>query len=414
MRRVVITGMGAISPLGNTVDEFWSGLVGGRCGIGFISRFDASECKVKIAAEVKAFDPALYFERGEARKNDLFSQYAMGATVQAMHNSGLQMSDPRRLGVYMSSGIGGMDTLLAEHQKLLGRGMRSVSPFFIPMMIANIASGNIAMRFKAMGPCLPVVTACATSSHAIGEAFRAIKHGYADAIIAGGTEAVINPLAVAGFTNCLALSTKNDPACSSIPFDRRRDGFVMGEGAGALVLEELEHARARGAHIHAEVSGYGNTCDAYHLTAPHPESACAAEAIRLAMEEAGITEALAEDLYINAHGTSTPLNDKAETLAIKKALGEGAHKALVSSTKSMTGHMLGAAGAVEAIAAAKALEEGIAPPTIGYAEPDPDCDLDYVPGVARRADLRAALSLSLGFGGHNACLALTRAEGVSL
>lgn len=410
MRKVVITGMGVISPLGNTLSDFWRGLEHGRCGIGFITKFDASESKVKIAAEVKDFDPTLYMERGEIRKTDLFAQYAMAAAVQAMEDSDLRMRDPRRLGVYMASGIGGMETFMAEHRKLLEKGMRGVSPFFIPMMIANMASGNIAIRFGAAGPCLPVVTACATSSHAVGEAFRAIKHGYADAVIAGGAEAVINPLAVAGFTNCMALSTKNDPAQSSIPFDRRRDGFVIGEGAGALILEEYGHAMARGAHIYAFVEGYGNTCDAYHMTAPHPEAASAAEAIRLAMEEASLAPDCAGGLYINAHGTGTPLNDKAEVLAIKRALGDGAHKALVSSTKSMTGHMLGAAGAAEAITAVKALEEGIVPPTIGYAEPDPECDLDVVPNRARKADIRAALSLSLGFGGHNACLAFSRAD----
>ncbi|HWS29534.1 MAG TPA: beta-ketoacyl-ACP synthase II [Clostridia bacterium] len=413
MKRVVITGMGVISPLGNTLDEFWNGLISGRCGIDFISKFDASESKVKIAAEVKGFDPALYLERGEIRKNDLYSQYAMAAAVQAMEASALSIEDPCRLGVYMGSGIGGMGSFMAEHQKLLSKGMRGVSPFFIPMMIANIASGNIAIRFNAMGPNLPVVTACATSSHAIGEAFRAIKHGYADAIIAGGAEAVINPLAVAGFTNCMALSAKNDPAQSSIPFDKRRDGFVMGEGAGAIILEEYEHAQKRNAHIYAEIKGYGNTSDAYHLTAPHPEAKGAAEAIALAIGEAGLTGDSAGGFYINAHGTSTPLNDKAETLAIKTALGEGAYKVLISSTKSMTGHMLGAAGAVEAIASIKALEQGVIPPTIGYAEPDADCDLNYVPNRAQKAELSAALSLSLGFGGHNACLAFVKAEEVA-
>ena len=410
MKRVVITGMGVISPLGNTLETFWDGLINGRCGIDFITKFDASESKVKIAAEVKGFEPSLYFERNEIRKQDLFSQFAMAAAVQAMESSALKMSDPRRLGVYMGSGIGGMSTFMTEYQKLIEKGMRGVSPFFIPMMISNIASGHIAIRFQALGPCLPVVTACATSSHAIGEAFRAIKHGYADAIIAGGSEAVINPLAVAGFANCMALSTKNDPLQSSIPFDKRRDGFVIGEGGAALVLEEYEHAKARGAHIFAEIKGYGNTCDAYHVTAPHPESASAAEAMRLAMGEAGLTESCAEGLYINAHGTSTPLNDKAETIAIKAVLGSSAYKALVSSTKSMTGHMLGAAGAVEAIAAVKALEEGIVPPTIGYSEPDPDCDLNYVPNLAKKANLSAAISLSLGFGGHNACLTFVKAK----
>ena len=410
MRRVVITGMGVISPLGNTLTEFWQGLEQGRCGIGAITRFDASESKVKIAAEVKGFDPSLCMERGEIRKADLFAQYAMAAATQAVADSSLEMDDPRRLGVYMASGIGGMGTFMSEHQKLLEKGMRGVSPFFIPMMIANIASGLIAIRFQAKGPCLPVVTACASSSHAIGEAFRAIKHGYADAIIAGGAEAVINPLSVAGFANCMALSVKNDPMQSSIPFDKRRDGFVLGEGAGALVLEEYEHAKARGARIYAQIAGYGNTCDAFHITAPHPESESATEAIRLAMDEADLHADCADKLYINAHGTGTPLNDKAETVAIKRALGEYAYDALVSSTKSMTGHMLGAAGAAEAIAAIKALGEGVVPPTIGYAVPDPDCDLDVVPNLARKAELVASLSLSLGFGGHNACLAFLKAD----
>ncbi len=410
MRRVVITGMGVISPLGNTLADYWEGLKAGRCGIGFITKFDPCESKVKIAAEVRDFDPALYMEKSEVRKTDLFAQYAMAAAVQAVADSALEMRDPRRLGVYMASGIGGLNTLMAEHQKLLEKGMRWVSPHFIPMMISNIAAGNIAIRFHATGPCLPVVTACATSSHAIGEAFRAIKHGYADAVIAGGSDAVINPLSVAGFTNCMALSVKNDPEQSSIPFDKRRDGFVIGEGAGALILEEYERAKARGARVYAEIAGYGNTCDAYHVTAPRPESECAAEAIRLAMEEAGLGADCAKRLYINAHGTGTPLNDKAETLAVKRALGEAAYDVLVSSTKSMTGHMLGAAGAAEAIASVKALGEGVVPPTIGYAEPDPECDLDIVPNRAREAKLCASLSLSLGFGGHNACLAFVKAD----
>ncbi len=410
MRRVVITGMGVISPLGNTLADYWSGLKEGRCGIDFITKYDTAESKVKIAAEVKGFDPTLYMEKSEVRKTDLFAQYAMAAAVQAVADSALEMRDPTRLGVYMASGIGGLNTLMTEHQKLLEKGMRWVSPHFIPMLISNIAAGIIAIRFQATGPCLSVVTACASSSHAIGEAFRAIKHGYADAIIAGGSEAVINPLSVAGFTNCMALSLKNDPQQSSIPFDKRRDGFVMGEGAGALILEEYERAKARGAHIYAEIAGYGNTCDAYHVTAPRPEPECAAEAIHLAMREAGLGTDCTESLYINAHGTSTPLNDKAETLAIKRALGNAAYATLVSSTKSMTGHMLGAAGAAEAIAAIKTLGEGIVPPTIGYAEPDPECDLDVVPNRARKAELSAALSLSLGFGGHNACLAFVKAE----
>lgn len=412
MKRVVITGMGVISPAGNTVEAFWKDISNGICGIDFITKFDTSDLKVKIAGEVRGFDPAAYMERTEARKTDLFTQYALAAAIQAMEDSGYTAADSGRFGVYVGSGIGGMLTFMAEHRKFLEQGPRRVSPHFIPMMIANMAAGAVAIRFGAMGPCLPVVTACATASHAIGEAFRAIKYGHADAILAGGTEAALNPLTLAGFTNCMALSTKNEPLASSIPFDKRRDGFVLGEGAGMLLLEEYGSAQARGAHIYAEITGYGNTCDAYHVTAPHPEAAAASQAIRLAVEEAGIGQEDAPGLYINAHGTGTPLNDAAETLAIKLALGQGAYKVLISSTKSMTGHMLGAAGAAEAIAAILALREGLIPPTVGYAEPDPACDLDVVPNVPRRADIRRALSLSLGFGGHNACLAFARAEGV--
>ncbi len=410
MKRVVITGMGVISPVGNTLDAFWNSLSNGVCGIDFITKFDTEPLKVKIAGEVKGFDPMQYMEKGEARKTDLYAQYAIAAAAQAMEQSGLTVEDPFRFGVYVGSGIGGMETFINECQKLFEQGPRRVSPHFIPMMIANIAAGNIAMRYHAMGPTLPTVTACATSSNAIGEAFRAIKHGYADAILAGGAEAALNPLGVAGFSNCMALSTRNDPLDSSIPFDKRRDGFVMGEGAGVLVVEEYEHAKARGAHIYAEVVGYGNTCDAYHVTAPHPESLAAAQAIRQSLQEAGLKPEDTKHLYINAHGTSTPLNDKAETLAIKLALEEYAKDVVVSSTKSMTGHMLGAAGAVEAIASVMALNTGIVPPTIGYKEPDEACDLDIVPNVARKADPKYALSLSLGFGGHNACIALKKPE----
>ncbi len=410
MKRVVITGMGAVTPIGNTVSAMWDAMQAAACGIGEITRFDTADYKVKIAAELKGFDPSVAMEKSEIRKTDPFTRYALVAAAEAMGQSELKVSDPYRFGVYVGSGIGGMDTLLREHDALTQKGPRFVSPHFIPMMISNIAAGNIAIRYGAMGPCLPVVTACATSSHAIGEAYRAIRLGLADAILAGGTEATINPLAVAGFTNCMALTQRNDPQSASIPFDRRRDGFVMGEGAGILVLEEYEYARARGAEILGEITGYANLCDAFHVTAPHPEAAPAARTITMAMEEAGIRPDMAGDLYINAHGTSTPLNDKTETLAIKQALGEGAYRAAVSSTKSMTGHMLGAAGAVEAIAAALALRDGVLPPTIGYGEPDPECDLDYVPNTARRAQKHYALSLSLGFGGHNAALALRRYE----
>lgn len=406
MRRVVITGMGVVSPVGNNVQSFWDSLIKGKCGIGPITRYDSSDFKVKIAAEVKHFDPSDVMDKSEIRRSDLFTRYAMVAASEAVLDSGLLETDRERLGVYIGSGIGGISTLVQECNKLTADGPHRVSPFMVPMMIANMAAGQVAIRFGARGPCLPVVTACATSSHAIGEAFRAIKHGYADVIIAGGTEAPIVPLSVAGFTSSMALSLSNDPENSSIPFDKRRDGFVMGEGAGILILEDEEHAKARGAKIYAEVCGYGNTCDAYHITSPLPDASSAATSIRSALKEAGIRPD--EPLYINAHGTSTPLNDKTETLAIKKALGEDARKAVISSTKSMTGHMLGAAGAAEAIACVMALKNGIAPPTIGYKEPDPDCDLDYTPNFARRLCFDAALSISLGFGGHNACLAFRK------
>jgi 3-oxoacyl-[acyl-carrier-protein] synthase II len=413
MNRVVITGMGVITPIGQNVPEFWEALVSGVCGVGTIASFDASGMKVRVAAELKGFDPTRHgMEAAAVRKLDPFTQYALAAAKQAMEQSGLKSGenvDSERLGVYIGSGIGGMQTLIAETRKSIERGPERVSPHFIPMMIANMATGQVAIAYDAQGPALPVMTACATSTHAIGEAFHAIKDGYADAIIAGGSEAAICPLAVGGFTNCMALSTQQDPLLASLPFDRRRSGFVMGEGAGVLVLESEAHAKARGATVLAEICGYGNTCDAYHVTAPNPEATAAARAIRLAMDEAGYT--LGERVYINAHGTGTQLNDVCETLAIKKALGETeARRAMISSTKSMTGHMLGAAGAVECAASALALQNGILPPTIGLNEPDPECDLDYIPLVQRKAQCDLALSVSLGFGGHNGCVALRRAE----
>ena len=414
-RRVVITGCGAISPVGCTVDTLWKNLVNGKCGIDFIQKFDTSDLKVTIAGEVNDFEPLDYIKKNEIRKTDLFTQYALGAAIQAMEDSGVQAHvDPTRLGVYMGSGIGGIHTFISECEKMGTKGPGRISPFFIPMMISNIAAGNIAIRYNAQGPCLPVVTACATSTNAIGEAYRAIKHGYADAIIAGGTEASITPLSIAGFTNCMALTTVNDPTQASIPFDKRRSGFVMGEGAGAIILEDLETAVNRGAKIYGEIVGYGNTCDAYHVTAPHPEAIGGARAITMALEEAVAAGLVLTDrqFYINAHGTSTPLNDKSETIAIKKALGDHLPKTLVSSTKSMTGHMLGAAGAIEAIASIMALKDGVVPPTIGYVEPDPDCDLDVVPNQKRLVQSDVALSVSLGFGGHNACLAFTNYTGV--
>lgn len=404
--RVVITGAGVISPVGNGAEAFFQSLTEGVCGIGPITRFDTEDYKVKVAAEVKGFDPeAAGIDRAQARRTDLFAQYAMAAAIQAVADSGIEGAvAPERLGVYVGSGIGGMQTFVQETEKLLNRGPGRVSPFFVPMMIGNMAAGNIAIRFNAQGPCLPVVTACATSSHAIGEAFHAIKYGLADAIIAGGAEATIIPLAVAGFSNMKALSESEDPNQASLPFDARRGGFVMGEGSGIVVLEAYERAVKRGAKIYAEVVGYGNTCDAYHITAPQAEGIGAANAIRLALEEAGYA---GEKLYINAHGTGTPMNDKVETLAIKKAMGEeAARKALISSTKSMTGHMLGAAGGVEAVACAMALKTGVVPPTIHLNEPDPECDLNYVPNQAVKADIEMAISSSLGFGGHNAVIAL--------
>ena len=412
MNRVVVTGLGVISPVGNDIAAFWQSLIEGKCGIGPITAFDTTEYKVKIAAEVKDFDPLQYLDKAEARKQDRFSQFAVAAASQAMTDSGLESGsniDSFRLGVYIGTGTGGMHSFLTESAKLLEKGPSRTSPFFIPMMIGNMAAGNVALRFHAQGPSLPVMTACATSTNAIGEAYRTIKHGYADAVIAGGAEATIVSLAVSGFTNCMALTQNPDPTCASVPFDKRRNGFVMGEGAGVIILEEYEHAVARGTHIYAEVCGYGNTNDAHHMTAPDPDAKGSSRAIQMAVEEAGLTDT--DQIYINAHGTSTPLNDKTETKAIKLALGEEtARKAHISSTKSMTGHMLGAAGGVEAIATVLALKYGIIPPTIGYAEPDPDCDLDYTPNHAVKADVTLGISTSLGFGGHNGCLAFRKFE----
>lgn len=409
MNRVVITGMGAVTPIGNDVDSFWKGLVSGKCGIGPISKFDTSEFKVKVAAEVKDFDPTPYMDKADLRKFDLFCQYALAAAGQAVAESGIVGTlDPEEIGVYFGSGIGGIGTFAQQQQLLHEKGPRRVSPFFIPSLIINMAGGLIAIKHNFQGAAVSSVTACATGNNSIGEAYRAIKHGYLSAALAGGAEAAIVPLGLAGFSNMKALSTEEDPQKACVPFDARRSGFVMGEGAGALVLEEYEHAKARGAEIFAEICGYGATCDAHHITAPDPEGRGGARALKLAYDEAGGCQDPGR-LYINAHGTSTPLNDACETMAIKKGLGEEAARAcMVSSTKSMTGHMLGAAGAVEAIACAMAIKEGVVPPTIGYQEADPACDLDYVPGTARKAQVELALSASLGFGGHNAYLAFRR------
>jgi len=411
-RRVVVTGTGVISPVGNDTQTYWKNLLDGVCGIDFIRSIPTDDLPVKIAGEVKDFVPADYgIEPPFARKQDMFTLYAVAAAWQAVRQSGLDAGeggniDPFRFGVYVGSGIGGFQTIMRETEKILTEGPKWVSPLFIPTMIANIAAGNIAIRNKACGPCLPVVTACATSTHAIGEAFRAIKYGHAEAIITGGTEATVIPIAIAGFANAKALSRAEDPKYASLPFNRNRGGFVLAEGAAMLVLEEYEHARARGAEILAEVCGYGNTCDAYHVTAPRPDGSTQAAAIRMALEEAGYTSD--DVLYINAHGTGTALNDVSETAAFKLALGEDAYKAHVSSTKGSTGHMLGAAGAVEAIAAVLALKNGVVPPTVNLDEVDPECDLDYTPNVPVEAELTIAISDSLGFGGHNGCVAFRK------
>jgi 3-oxoacyl-[acyl-carrier-protein] synthase II len=408
MNRVVVTGLGAITPVGNTVEAMWQSLVEGRHGIGPITRFDTSTHKVRLAAEVKDFDPLLYMDKHDARRSDLYTQYALAAAAQAVEDSGIVGAvAPERLAVSFGSGIGGIITLMSEHAKLLSGGPRRVSPLFVPMMIANIAAGNIAIRYKAKCSCLSVVTACATSSSAIGEAYRMIKHGYADAAIAGGSEAAITELSVAGFANMTALSAAQDPDAASLPFDVRRSGFVMGEGAGALILEEYEHALRRGAKVYAEITGYGSTCDAHHITAPDPAADSCARAISDAFSESGSPEGA---VYINAHGTGTPLNDAAETMAIKKAMGQRVKDVVVSSTKSMTGHTLGAAGAVEAIAAILTLKTGVVPPTVGLYQRDPDCDLDCVPLTARQVRPAVALSVSMGFGGHNACLAFRKID----
>lgn len=409
MNRVVVTGMGIISPIGNDIPTFWNSLKNGICGIDKISRFDASRLKAKLDAEVKDFNPKDHYETmQEIRKSDLFMQYAMAATNEAVEMSGIMESDidKERLGVYIGTGIGGINTTIDTVNRNEEKGPKFVSPFFVPMMIGNMATGSIAIKFGAKGPTLPIMTACATSTNAIGEAYRAIKHGYADAIITGGSEASINEVAMAGFINCQALCLSEDVETGSIPFDARRSGFVMGEGAGILVLEEYECAVKRGAHIYAEVTGYGNTCDAYHMTAPDPEATGAIGAIKQAVSESGITGD--EEIYVNAHGTSTHMNDAMETRALKGVFGQKAYDLHVSSTKSMTGHMLGAAGAAEAIASILALENGVVPPTINYKEKDEECDLDITPNIAVEAELQYAISTSLGFGGHNACVALKK------
>ncbi|WP_373897264.1 beta-ketoacyl-ACP synthase II [Haloimpatiens sp. FM7315] len=410
-KRVVITGLGAVTPVGNDVDKFWSNIKNGVCGIDFIKSFDASNQKSKVAAEVKDFDPNLYMDKRDARRMDRYSQFAMAASTEAIKDSGLNLEeiDRERLGVLVGSGVGGIITVEKEHVKLLEKGPGRVSPFMIPMLIGNMAAGNIAIKFGAKGPCTTVVTACATGTNAIGDAYRLIEDGYADIMIAGGSEGSITPLTVAGFASLTALTKSEDPKRASIPFDKERDGFVIGEGAGIVILESLDHAKKRGANIYGEMKGYAMTCDAYHITSPDPKGEGAARAMELAIKDAGITKS--DISYINAHGTSTLYNDKFETEAIKRVFGEDSYKIPVSSTKSMTGHLLGAAGAIEAIVCVKALEQGFIPPTIGYKVKDEECDLDYVPNVGRSEDITYALSNSLGFGGHNATIILKKWDG---
>lgn len=407
-RRVVITGMGALTPIGNDVNAFWDNAKSGKLGIDFITLIDQDLIDVKIAAEVKDFDADALIGKKEAKRLDRFSQFALVASDEAIKDSGidLEKENLERFGVMLGSGIGGFQTIEDECTKIATGKSKRVSPFFVPMTIINLGAGNVAIKYGLKGTCTSAVTACATGTNNIGDAFRAIKHGYADVMLAGGAEAPITRLGVTGFNSMKALNSSNNPQKASIPFDKERGGFVMGEGAGIMILESLEHAEARGANIIAEIVGYGSTCDAYHITSPDPEGFGAARAMRDAMDEAGIKPEQVS--YINAHGTSTELNDKFETLAIKNAFGEEAYKVPISSTKSMTGHLLGAAGAIEAIVCAKALQEGFIPPTIGYETKDEELDLDYVPNVGRKQELEYALTNSLGFGGHNATLLLKK------
>lgn len=409
-RRVVITGLGAITPIGNNAEEFWNGIKEGKCGIDEITHFDTTNYKVKLAAEVKGYNPEEHFDRRNAKRMDLFSQYAIVAAREAWNDSKLdkEKENMERVGVIVGSGIGGLNTMQADIGNLIDKGPDRVSPMFIPMSIANMAAGNVAIDLGAKGESISMVTACASGTHCIGESFRMIKHGYQDIVIAGGTEASITPVGIAGFTNIKALSQATDKNRASIPFDKERNGFVMGEGAGIVILEELEHAIKRGAKIYAEIVGYGATSDAYHITSPAPGGEGGARAMKIAMEEADVNPE--EVSYINAHGTSTHLNDSCETQAIKTALGEASKNVMVSSTKGHTGHLLGAAGGVEAIVCARAVEEGFVPATINYREADEECDLDIVPNVGRKVEIKYAMSNSLGFGGHNASILLKKYE----
>lgn len=408
-KRVVVTGLGAVTPIGIGKEAFWQSLLAGKSGIGKITRFDASEYTTQIAGEVKDFEPAQFIDKKEAKRMDRFTQFAVAASRMAFEDAGidLEKEDRTRIGTMIGTGIGGMDSLNEQYHNLFDKGPSRISPFFIPMMIGNMAAGQTSITFGLQGPCSCITTACATGTNAIGDAFKVIQRGDADVMVAGGTEAAISPIAVAGFCSMKALSTRNDePEKASRPFDKDRNGFVMGEGAGVVILESLEHALARGAHIYAEMIGYGFNADAYHITAPAPEGAQAAKCMAMALNDAGIAP---EDVdYINAHGTSTPLNDKNETLAIKSLFGEHAYKLAVSSIKSMTGHLLGAAGGIECIATVLTLANDIIPPTINCDEPDEDMDLDYVPHASRKQVVTVALSNSLGFGGHNATILLKK------
>jgi 3-oxoacyl-[acyl-carrier-protein] synthase II len=408
--RVVITGLGAVTPIGNTVEEFFENVKAGVCGIDFINHFDTEAYTVKLAAVVKEFDPKPYLDIKEIRRLGRFSQFAVVAAAQAIQDSEIDLEciDKDRFGVIVGSGIGGLENIEKESKTLTEKGPRRVNPLFIPMTITNMAAGNVAIKFGAQGICSNVVTACASGTHSIGEAFRNIKHGYADLILAGGTEASVTKLGVAGFSALTALSVSKDPLRASIPFDKNRDGFVIGEGAGILLLEEYEHAKNRGAKIYAEIVGYGATGDAYHITAPSPTGHGGAMSMKNAMKEAGITPK--ELSYVNAHGTSTPINDRLETIAMKTAFGDDVYNIPISSTKSMIGHLLGAAGAVEAVVCIKAIEEGFIPATIGLLEADEECDLDYVPLKGREANLSYVMSNSLGFGGHNASIIFKNME----
>ena len=413
-KRVVITGLGVLSCLGHDVDTFWKNLVNGECGIDYIEGFPTDGFEVKIGGEVRDFVPENFgMDKPFIRKQDKFTVYAVASAYQAMKDSGLvsgENIDPFRLGVYIGSGIGGFETIQREVSKILEDPTgRWISPNFVPCIIGNMAAGQVAIKFQPNGPCIDVVTACATSTHAIGEAYRAIKHGYADAILSGGTDKAVIPIGVAAFANAKTLSKIEDPKKASLPFNANRDGFVMAEGSAVLMLEEYEHAKARGAKIYAEVVGYGSTCDAYHATAPNKEGTTQARCISDALSEAGF-DPKKDNLYVNAHGTATHLNDLSETKACKLALGDFAYKAHISSTKSMHGHMLGATGAAEAIASVLALRDGIVPPTINLDTPDPELDLDYTPNEAVKSDLTLAISNSFGFGGHNGCLAFRLVE----